>query len=155
MFSELILEDVELKKRFNARSLILLSFEEYICILPPLPKTFFPLTCPNNYLISRHAYIPLYCMTHAKKNSRFSVTLGKEVPSNRHKTVRVSCTSKKQGHGTFNLKRWSNLKDNGNSQTKVRKAWGYCLHVFRVSIEYRIPWWSSFWAKLSLWGELK
>lgn len=37
MFSELILEDVELKKGYNSKSLVLLSFEEYICIFPLFP----------------------------------------------------------------------------------------------------------------------
>lgn len=60
MFSELILEDVEFKKGFNAGSLILLSFEAYICIPLPLAKTFFPLTYPNNCLISRHTNLPTF-----------------------------------------------------------------------------------------------
>lgn len=37
MFSELILEDVELKKGYNSKSLVLLSFEEYICVFPLFP----------------------------------------------------------------------------------------------------------------------
>lgn len=68
MFSELILEDVELKKGYNSKSLVLALKNIFAFSLRSLfSETFFPLTCPNNDLISRHTYLPLYPVTHAKK----------------------------------------------------------------------------------------